>query len=503
MAKKLLLHGFFRVIGRGLSLPLVGLICLVLSSGCGDCNCALTGKRAFSPTPVIKIDAPPPKGRRVVLVVVDALRADRLGCYGYKRQPTTPTIDRLAGEGVLFEKFYAASPWTAPSFGSILTGVSPEIHRNGKWLRNETESTEWIGAVALEPLNPAVSTLAELLEEKSTAAFITNTFLHEKMGFARGFDHYDYEKASLKKSRRADVITDATVAWLKKHSNDEFFVLVHYFDPHVSYDPPPQYLKMFAPEPKGRVTAPFPKKKKVEAFMLGPTSEEKDFIKGLYNGEVRFVDDQLGRLVESMKQLGMLDDTWLVVTSDHGEEHYDHGAFDHGHRFEDEVMRVPLIIRPPGGKWAAGIRIGFSCSHVDLMPTILEWFSIDLPEYLEGRSLMPMITAKETSHRAAYMEYNLYGKYGHAYYDGRYKIIKFENVNEGFMYDVDEDPLEKEKLGSDHPAFVKLNKAMEEYRGNRPLNLVKKSKKTDAVILPKDVEESLRNLGYLDEIQIK
>jgi arylsulfatase len=443
---------------------------------------------------------PMPSGENVLLIVVDALRADRLGCYGYSRQPTTPTIDRLAEQGILFEMFHAASPWTAPSFATMLTGVAPTVHGTGKWLKGqELEAAKEIwakGKVRMQPIRRSIPLLPELAEGVRSAAFMTNSFLDAELGFARGFDHYDFELGGLSGSRRADAVTGAAMQWLEANRDQPFFVLLHYFDPHMSYDPPPRYRNMFAPGSMARVGVPFTDLKNARNGSFKPTPEEREFIDGLYNGEVRFVDDQIGELLDALKRFGLLDDTWVVVTADHGEELFDHGSFEHGHRYEEEVTRVPLIIRAPGA-WGAGRRVEASASHVDLMPTILEWLSTEVPEHVMGRSLTPLMTGEESAGRPSYMEYNLFWKSQRALFDGRYKLIAPEDGSEGLMYDLEQDPLEVAPLTAGHPHYPVLDGQLDALLQALDAQIAGLGEEGEPVLLPEELERSLRSLGYI------
>ncbi|MFO8073450.1 MAG: sulfatase [Polyangia bacterium] len=457
------------------------------------------GTRAASPEPA---EPQAPEGRRVVLIVIDTLRADRLGCYGYEEQEVTPAIDRLAEEGVLFEKFHSASPWTGASFASILTGVAPTVHRAGKRLPSKSKEGESFLGVRVTPIGKKVATLPELLGETTSAAIVTNAFLHPSLGFARGFNHYDHEVAGLYKARRADEVTDAAIEWLRGHEDDSFFLMVHYFDPHISYDPPPEYRKRFAKPPSGRIGVPFADHAAARSGELDPSENEERFIRGLYNGEVRFVDDQIGRMLEEMDGLGMLDDSWIALTADHGEEQFDHGSFDHGHRYEDEVTRVPLVIRAPGGKWKAGERVGWSARHVDIAPTVLDWLGVEPHPQFSGESLMPLISGEEEQHRPAYMECNIYWKARRALFDGRYKLIRDVEGERGYMYDLDEDPGEQNRFGKDHPRYAELEERLSVLvtaLEKRARELRTGDAGQEAVELSEDVSGALRALGYLEE----
>jgi arylsulfatase A-like enzyme len=431
----------------------------------------------------------------MVLVVVDTLRADRLGCYGHDRE-TTPTIDRLAREGVLFERLHASSPWTAPSFGTLLTGMSPTVHRAGADPRFEAEAGAGDAEqVSVAALTDDLPTLGELLEERRTHAIVTNTFLNPGGGYGRGFDGYDWEQDTPHSIRRADEAVAEAIDWLSGLGDEPFFLLLHLFDPHMNYDPPPAYEHAFAPGPVGRLSAPFTQVEQARSGALDPTAEERAFIEGLYAGEVRFVDDQIGLLVAAMRRMGLLDATWLVVTSDHGEEHFDHGGFEHGHRYEEEVTRVPLVVRAPGGAWRAGTRVAASVAYVDLLPTILDLLDEQAPPHLEGESLVAWMTGRRDEHRPAFMEFNLYGEQRVAVFDGRWKLVMYVDRDEGRLYDLEEDPLETTRLGPDHPRFSALREILARHR----LALREAAEATSIrhQELTPDMVEALKMLGYI------
>jgi hypothetical protein len=179
----------------------------------------------------------PPRADKMLLIVVDTLRADRLGAYGYDK-PTTPTMNALASEGVRFESLRAASPWTAPSFGALYTGVSPTVHGAGAMLAKGSQKGHDVLGVTVGGIRRDLPTLAELMpEEMVTAGFVTNSFMSESLGMARGFDHYDQRNNSVHRYRKADDVTDRALKWLDANSDKPFFMLLHYIDPHMGYGP--------------------------------------------------------------------------------------------------------------------------------------------------------------------------------------------------------------------------------------------------------------------------
>ncbi len=472
------------------------------AGGCGDCSRKPVPRpdvRKIQPAVSLSDAGSPPAGeRQVVLVVVDALRADRLGCYGYREQPTTPAIDRLASQGIVFEAAHAAAPWTGPSFGSLLTGVSPTVHGAGRRARKDDEGSGRVGSLWMTSISESTPILPELIGDLPSAGFATNGFLHPKLGYGRGFDRYDHENGSLNGSRRAAEVTELALEWIREHAGGPFFVMIHYLDPHISYDPPGDYRERFAPgDPPGQVEVPFTDVGRARSGELGPDEAESRYIIGLYNGEVRYVDDQIGRLVGELGELGLLETAWLAVTSDHGEEHFDHGSFEHGHRYEEEVTRVPLVVRPPGGEWRAGERVEQSVRHVDVPPTVLEWLGVEPPDHFEGGSLMPLASGEQRRDRPAYMEYNLYWKPRTALFDGRFKLIRDVDGDQSDLFDLREDPGERRDLGEDHPRFDELARALESRR--ELLEKAARSKgEAESVELPEALESALRSLGYVE-----
>lgn len=454
------------------------------------------------------VDAPP-TGSNVVLIVIDTLRADRLGSYGYSKN-TSPHMDKIAAEGTSFHRFYAASPWTAPSFGTLFTGVSPSIHMGGQVMnytddKSDQTKTKRIRGLSLYPIVPQVKTLAELLTccVDITAAIINNPFLHPVLGYDRGFREYKYNI----ESRPGTAVSDDAIQWLKAHAREQFMLLVHYMDPHHPYAPDEKYREEFFPMDAGRLKNPIEQKaKELRKMQLKPN--ELAFLRGLYDAQIREVDTQVGRVVDAMASLGLLDNTWLVITSDHGEAHFEHRSFFHGMQYEDEVTRVPLIIRAPGGMWGAGNQVAYSASHRDILPTILDWFGIEVPPVVTGKSLIPLMTGEEKADRDCYMEMSMmrddprsqleqrYRK--RALFDGRYKIIQSLDGVSTKLYDLDRDPPEQTPLPHTYPAYFKSVRRLYTFVSAQQRRIEKLDASGDVKTLPADVGESLKNLGYME-----
>lgn len=309
-------------------------------------------------------------GANVLVIGIDTLRRDRVGCYGYER-PTTPRIDTLAVEGVVFEDAVAQAPWTLPSFASIFTGLIPSAHRAG-------EGTGW----KRTPLAPHIPRLMTELKSRGwkTGCFVSNGFVGADVGLTEGCDeHYQWID-----SRAA--VEKATI-FLRAYANRErFFAFVHLVDPHHPYEPRAEDAEPFLdPKYDGPIG------KKFTQFPPPPnmTDADRQRISDLYDGEVHASDRLTGKLIDLLRELGVLEHTLVVVISDHGEELFDHGFIGHGHTMFDELLRVPFVIRFPGGRLRA--RVAPQVRAMDMFPTVLDALGLPIPPNLQGVSRMALI----------------------------------------------------------------------------------------------------------------
>ncbi len=323
---------------------------------------------------------PQPAPRRVLLVILDTVRADHLSSYGYDRR-TTPHLDRLAGEGERYTQAYAQSSWTLPTIATILTGQPPHAHGAG------------FADGVIFPLREGVPTLAGLL---GAAGFETGgiwnvVWCQPQSGLAQGFGFYDYvmTDATNRNHRSASDTTDLALRWLGEQDPDaSLFLAVHYFDPHLTYDPPAPFDSEFEPDQRDHVPEGFGSAGEMVRIRTGDlelTPRQRESLIARYDGELRYMDEQFGRLRAGMEQAGLWDDTLVVVIADHGEEFWDHGSFEHGHSHFAEVVRVPLIVRRPGGP--AGVVRDERVRQLDVAPTILEYAGIPVPPGLPGHPL--------------------------------------------------------------------------------------------------------------------
>jgi arylsulfatase A-like enzyme len=312
----------------------------------------------------------------VVLISVDTLRLDHLTPYGYDRN-TSPNVDALARKGVLFEAAFAAHSNTAPSHASILTGLHPPSHGI---VRNRYR------------LKAKIRTLAQILEEQgfATAAFVSSHTLHKNhTSLDRGFAVYEHAETL---RVPADDTFGRAAEWLEAQAQAEqpVFLFLHYYDPHFPYDAPDPFAGRFLSG--GGEGYRFDPKEALRRVRSGEVvGGEAEELIARYDDEIAYADHYVGRLVETLKTLGYWDEALVIFVSDHGETLTERvHPFDHGGRAYEEQIRVPLILRFPGNRFESR-RIATPAHHVDIMPTVLDWLGLALPEGVEGRSLMPWI----------------------------------------------------------------------------------------------------------------
>jgi arylsulfatase A-like enzyme/Flp pilus assembly protein TadD len=341
----------------------------------------------------------PRAGQNVLLVTIDTLRADRLGAYGY-RDARTPHLDALASEGVLFEEVLAQAPLTLPSHASLLTGLVPPTHgvRDNTYFRLDSEAV----------------TLAEILKEQGyqTAAFVGAFVLDRSFGLDQGFDVYDDEVGSggevpgVIADRKGELVTRAFRSWLERRERQRpFFAWIHFFDPHLPYD------------------------------------------HGGYDGEIGYVDEQVGKILE-----GLPDDTLVVLTSDHGESLGEHGEKSHGFFVYDATLRVPLVLSNERSL-PKGQRVEKSARIIDVLPTILSLLDLPSPPGIQGRSLLSLVSGGDEEGAAVYAEcyaprLNFRWAPLVSIRDGNFKYIEAPRPE---LYDLSSDPGETKNLFDSEP----------------------------------------------------
>lgn len=331
--------------------------------------------------------------KHVVLIIVDTLRADFLSCLDPSASPT-PHIDAMARDGVLFRKAISCAPWTVPSVASIMTGVSPLTHQT-------------LGTRSRLPDN--LNTLAEYMQRAGyyTGAIGYNSNLARSRNISQGFFEYIFPwprgrhkslgsavlytlfPSLVVQTVYTPMITELACDWIERNKEGSSFLWTHYLDPHKPYSPPEEYLPEGEAPP--RIGNSFSRTDDIRLGLLTPTPFEREWIRSLYRSEVHYIDDNVGEIIDTMKRLGIYDDALIILTSDHGEEFWEHGGVAHSHSLHDELLWVPLIFKLPRSDHSGEVETPVSMEC--LMPTVLDLCDIKYDQqYLSGRSLKPVIT---------------------------------------------------------------------------------------------------------------
>jgi arylsulfatase A-like enzyme len=424
-----------------------------------------------------------PGDPNVVLVVVDTLRADRLGCYGYETD-TSPSIDELARRSHLFEHAYATAPWTTPSVASIFTGRYPRS----------------VGIVDREiGLNDELVTLAELFKRRGyrTKGIVSHLFIDERLGFAQGFDGYNAREAGHGRSYVSSPgVTEKAIRFIHRKGDGLFFLFVHYFDPH--YDYLMHAILNTYPEYKGRLLTDDAKISNLRELSKERELSQSDrrYLDALYDSEVRFTDHNVGRLLDALKQRGLYEDAMIVFAADHGEElgTAPDGWVGHTKRLSQEMIRVPLMIKMPGQK--RGRRVPTPVSLVDLMPTLVKAVGMPMPAGVEGRPIQ--IGNEEASARPVFAETRREALLDMVV-SGRWKLVYDREKEEHRLFDVVAAPTGREDVDGEHPEVVA---ALEVERARWSAAQEQASARWEAEdlrdpVFTEEEERQLRELGYV------
>jgi arylsulfatase A-like enzyme/tetratricopeptide (TPR) repeat protein len=399
-----------------------------------------------------------PRDANVLLITLDTTRADHLSCYS-PRGARTPHLDFLAARGVLFLHATAQVPLTLPSHACIMTGAYPPVHR----LRD-------MGGFVLDKSHPTIASLTQAAGF-STAAFVGSRVVASHFGLAHGFDTYDDDMGGETEEgklpgvfpeRRASVVTDRALAWLKQNAQRKFFLWAHYYDPHAPYDPPEPFKHQYA--------------------------------RNLYDGEIAYMDEQVGRLLEGLDQLALTSRTLIIAVGDHGESLGEHGEATHGIFLYDATLHVPLIVAGPDVP--RGKVIDDQVRSIDLHPTAMEFLQLPSSPEAQGVSLWPLMQ-QGTHARSNY-------SYGETLYPRTYMGWselramrtdgwKFILAPHPELYDLRRDPGELQNLIAHYPAEAdQLEKLIWKVAGTQG-----KTEKVTTVPVDEQTRRELESLGYV------
>ena len=371
---------------------------------------------------VMRRERAPDDGRpNLVLITIDALRADHVGVYG-NANGLTPNLDAFAREATQYDAAYASSPWTLPSFGAVLTSRPPS--ECGLKIAAAESHTWYTGEAALPKRVPVLS---EQLRRAGygTAAELTNPFLARKRGFARGFDDFRNEDSSdvgsllTRNTARAHTVTENTSLWLQMNRRQPFFLWVHYLDPHAPYESPDTPEEVRAKYPEEWHTGRLYWYDHMQGRPQQAKAQYAEFCRAMYAEEIRYADRWVGELLAELRRLGLYENSLVVITADHGEELFDHNGFEHGHTVHEELLRVPLLVKWPAG-WEAAGHLARIVGLVDLAPTFLAAAEAEPMEGMRGR-VLPL--RHDPSAGEVYSEALLYGTEQTSLTGGDYKVI--------------------------------------------------------------------------------
>lgn len=410
--------------------------------------------------------------RNVVLISLDTMRGDQLGGT-LDGKPLMPALDARAGDGARFTAAYTTYPSTTAGHMSMLTGLYPAEHGM---------------TFATGHLSPTITTLTEILAANgyATAAVTENAMLSAYVGFVRGFDVYREIKGKTLWETAGEIeqTFGAGLEWLERHRDEQFFLFLHTYQVHTPYTPPSGY----------------------DLFPVDPSMPPGERDRRLYAGEVRYTDEVLDRLLRRLGELDLLDDTIVVITSDHGDEFMEHGLIGHAKTAFDEVLHVPLVILAPR-LVPAGRTIDVPVSLVDVVPTLLDLLRLPAPRGLHGQSLVPLLHGGEfPPMRVLYAESPPFGaRTGHrvAARAAGFKWVGSDHPEVGMkVYDLTRDPAEQHPL--DDPALIEIGRHFEgAYRAveKRPSEVPKPAASPQAAKKPELDDatlEKLKALGYMD-----
>jgi len=421
--------------------------------------------------------------RLVVLVSIDTLRADHLGLYGYER-PTSPSLDALALESAVFEEATSSSPWTLPAHATLLTGLYPSRHGLTSHARY---------------LSSDLTTLAQLFSQAGyrTAAVVNSHNLGPEFGLDRGFQQYSYVEERVERREPSSEITDQGLEWIEDAGKSPLFLFLHYYDVHSDYASLPGYESEFLRPYEGIADG---STAQLAAYREGKVSLSPADAPNLidrYDAGIRQMDAEIGRILDFLRERGFWERTLFVVTSDHGEEFFEHGGVLHGQTQYQEVLRVPLLVKGPGVP--QGRRVRAPVSLVDVAPTVLTRAGIAVPEGLDGVDVARLWSEGDRALEARY----LFSEADHNNVEHditravRYKSFKlhFNRLSREYrLYDLSRDPAEQADVSDisagQEQAFASLSERLDQFMAIEKVEAPVRS-------LSEEEIEKLRSLGYL------
>ncbi|SEN41891.1 sulfatase family protein [Lihuaxuella thermophila] len=449
---------------------------------------------------------------KIILIAVDTLRADRLGCYGYKKASISPHINALAERGILFEEMIAENNVTQSAFVTMMTGKNPHQH----------------GIVNMKPtrISPKLIPLAQILQKNGyqTAAVDCNYKITGQPNpwFKKGYQTYmdPSEQLNTHFTLPAQEINQKAIPWIKKHRNvSNFFLFLHYWEPHYPYMPDNSFAKWAEQHSTSRTSKEVPLKAVMReplwSFIqkYNPREYPAGKIRQLYDGSVKQADHYIGELISTLSDLGILNETLIVLVADHGESLGEHRIYFDHHGLYEPTIHVPLIISCPD-KLPKNKRITALCQHADLLPTILDIAGVKTPKAIgpiDGRSLLPVIEGKQQEIRPFVISCEANWQLKRCIRTHQWKLIQsLEKDVYGNprweLYNLKQDPAENKNVLKQYPNVARklknqmnlwVKSMLTKYKKKDPLTCGIKVRLHRATVAEEEkVKQRLSELGY-------
>ena len=422
----------------------------------------------------------------LLVVLVDTLRADKLGPYDPETRVRTPGLDAFVRDATTFARAHSQENWTKPSVATLLSGLMP-------WEHTATQHESVVPA--------AITMLPELLKAHGfqTGSFIANGYVSDRFGFDQGWDSY---RNYIREGRRthAEHVAGDVLAWLDRRDTERpFFLYVHTIDPHVPYRPPDDDLALYG-DPDYRGVVDFSRDRtlleNIKQGSIRLNARDREHLEALYDGEITYHDRHFRSILDGLERRGVADSTMVVITSDHGEELFDHGSVGHGHSVYEELLHVPLFVKLPG---ETPRRVERSVGLVDVLPTILEAFGLPIPEDLSGRSFLSELRGTgrglERGTVSAFMDH------WRTLNVGRWKLVERPGRAPA-LYDLARDPDETDDLAEQRPIArrwlrgllgIRLAESAEEPTTERRR---RRRPRPERTVIDDETAAQLRALGY-------
>jgi arylsulfatase A-like enzyme len=422
------------------------------------------------------------KKTNVILIAVDTLRADHLSCYGYFRN-TTPHIDRFSKESLLFKNAISTAPWTSPSFAALFTSLYPIVLDYEANIRH---------------LDDTFLTMAEIFKENGydTKGIIGQYHINRRMNFSQGFDSYDQDNLGGPNTVSSHSITEKASAYLEDHKDTNFFLFLHYFDPHENYVLHEDYN--YYPDYSGPLYSGQPIFEGVRDIASSLTQDDIEYIKALYDSEISYMDEYLGKLFDKLKELDLYDETLIIFTADHGEEFCERGNHWIGHTrtVYQELIHVPLIIKVPNKNDYQVIAeyVGL----IDILPTLIKHLGLRTSEKVEMEGEPINLNNGKRSKNSEIVSETRREAFWQSVIKDGWKFMADLKRNDKRLYNLLEDPGEKNDL------FKESREISKEFEGllETWLNEIPEKKlrykigKSDREFTLEELKK-LRSLGYV------